>query len=326
MCLVSKSDFKQRDGKWRPQILLSEGSFLKVKTIQCWLKEGVDDGSTIAIDIPWFHFVAAFLVGVIILSRMSPFHVNFLRFRPCSTMKLQKLLMSNTSTCIAVSVHPVKCLIDLYGREDMQISHKTYWFFFSFLSAPILLEFYRGMEIHPRLLGVDIKQWTNCRVGMMAWQILIVAFLIAGGRHGVNPGHLANVVIQTFYITKFYYWETGYFNTLDITLDRAGYYICWGCLVWVPGFYTYSSFYLVAHPSTLTEQAAFFVALLGNLLYMFCFYNTSLYGGYTSPKQHAHFLLVFFFCAKDSVCVEKIALLSMLIYERFRTWMALCVV
>ncbi|XP_057381271.1 uncharacterized protein LOC130703836 [Daphnia carinata] len=130
-------------------------------------------------------------------------------------------------------------------------------------SAPILLEFYRGMEIHPRLFGVDVKQWTNCRVGMMAWQILIVAFLIAGGRNNINPGHLANVVIQTFYITKFFYWETGYFNTLDITLDRAGYYICWGCLVWVPGFYTYSSFYLVAHPSMLSEQAAFLVAVLG---------------------------------------------------------------
>ncbi len=32
---------------------------------------------------------------------------------------------------------------------------------------------------------------------------------------------------------KFFYWETGYFNTIDITMDRAGYYLCWGCLVWV---------------------------------------------------------------------------------------------
>lgn len=55
-----------------------------------------------------------------------------------------------------------------------------------------------------------------------------------------------------------------YFNTLDITLDRAGYYICWGCLVWVPAFYTYSSFYLVAHQSTFTSQTAFVVGLLGS--------------------------------------------------------------
>lgn len=132
-------------------------------------------------------------------------------------------------------------------------------------SAPLMYEFYRGMEIHPRLFGVDVKQWTNCRFGMMAWQILIVAYLIAGSSQGINPGHLANVVIQTVYIAKFFYWETGYFNTLDITLDRAGYYICWGCLVWVPAFYTYSSFYLVAHQSTFTSETAFVVGLLGLL-------------------------------------------------------------
>lgn len=126
-----------------------------------------------------------------------------------------------------------------------------------------MYEFYRGMEIHPRLFGVDVKQWTNCRVGMMAWQILIVAFLLAGTRQGINPGHLVNVLIQTVYIAKFFWWETGYFNTLDITLDRAGYYICWGCLVWVPAFYTYSSHYLVAYQSIFTGQFAAVIGLLG---------------------------------------------------------------
>ena len=72
-----------------------------------------------------------------------------------------------------------------------------------------MYEFYRGMEIHPRLFGVDVKQWTNCRVGMMAWQILIVAFLLAGSRQGLNAGHLTNVLIQTVYIAKFFNWETG---------------------------------------------------------------------------------------------------------------------
>jgi 7-dehydrocholesterol reductase len=130
----------------------------------------------------------------------------------------------------------------------------------------MLFEFYRGMELHPRLLGVDVKQWTNCRVGMMIWQIFIVAFLIAGGRQGISPGHVTNVLLQTIYIAKFFWWETGYFNTLDITLDRAGYYICWGCLVWVPAFYTYSSYYLVANRSHFSAQGAFVIGLLGNLL------------------------------------------------------------
>jgi 7-dehydrocholesterol reductase len=122
------------------------------------------------------------------------------------------------------------------------------------------------MEVHPRLLGVDVKQWTNCRVGMMAWQILIVAFLMAAYKQTgtLSAGHATNVVLQSIYIAKFFWWETGYFTTLDITLDRAGYYICWGCLVWVPGFYTYSSFYLVAQPSFFDGSTALVVALLGN--------------------------------------------------------------
>ncbi len=30
---------------------------------------------------------------------------------------------------------------------------------------------------------------------------------------------------------KFFHWEMGYVNTMDIQHDRAGFYICWGCLV-----------------------------------------------------------------------------------------------
>jgi len=130
---------------------------------------------------------------------------------------------------------------------------------------PVMYEFYRGMEIHPRLFGFDVKQWTNCRVGMMLWQVLIVAFVMASWRQtgSWNAGHVVNVALQTVYIAKFFWWETGYFTTLDITLDRAGYYICWGCLVWVPLFYTYSSFCAVAFMPTMTGSTAVIVMLIG---------------------------------------------------------------
>lgn len=38
---------------------------------------------------------------------------------------------------------------------------------------------------------------------------------------------------------------------MDIMHDRAGYYICWGCLVWVPSVYTSPAMYLVKHPMVL---------------------------------------------------------------------------
>ena len=135
---------------------------------------------------------------------------------------------------------------------------------FSFQNYPVLHEFYRGMELHPRLAGVDVKQLTNCRVGMMMWQLLTLTFFLAGWKlYGFDPGHLVNVLLQTIYIYKFFHWETGYFNTLDITLDRAGYYLCWGCLVWIPSFYTFHSYYFVYHRPHASLLFAVMVFALG---------------------------------------------------------------
>ncbi len=128
------------------------------------------------------------------------------------------------------------------------------------------------MELHPRLFGVDVKQLTNCRMGMLMWQLLIIIYFFAGLQmHSFDRGHLVNVLLQTIYIYKFFRWETGYFNTLDITLDRAGYYLCWGCLVWVPSFYTFHSYFFVYHrPSlSLLGRHPILIFLLGLLAIWF---------------------------------------------------------
>ncbi len=39
---------------------------------------------------------------------------------------------------------------------------------------------------------------------------------------------------------------------MDIQHDRAGYMICWGCLVWVPGIYASPCQYLAGHPHQYT--------------------------------------------------------------------------
>jgi 7-dehydrocholesterol reductase len=58
------------------------------------------------------------------------------------------------------------------------------------------------------------------------------------------------------YCFKFFLWETGYWKTMDIAHDRAGYYLCWGCLNWVPGVYTSQALYLTNHPNYLTPALA----------------------------------------------------------------------
>jgi 7-dehydrocholesterol reductase len=129
-----------------------------------------------------------------------------------------------------------------------------------------LFKFYRGLKFHPTIFGVDIKQWTNCRFGMIAWQLIILIFAFYMYHNvGFNWAMFVSVLLQTIYIGKFFHWETGYFNTLDITLDRAGYYICWGCLVFVPAFYTLTTYFLANHPPNISPLVALFVLAMGML-------------------------------------------------------------
>jgi len=129
-----------------------------------------------------------------------------------------------------------------------------------------IIDFYWGMELYPRVLGWDIKQFTNCRWGMMAWAVFPLSF--AAKNMELNGGALdwamaVNVALQLVYVAKFFWWETGYLATMDIQHDRAGFYICWGCLVWVPSVYVSHSLFLVQNsPKWLGPElaAAIFVA------------------------------------------------------------------
>lgn len=51
-------------------------------------------------------------------------------------------------------------------------------------SGSIIMDYYWGMELYPRILGFDVKQFTNCRFGLMLWAILPISFL------GYNYDHI----------------------------------------------------------------------------------------------------------------------------------------
>jgi 7-dehydrocholesterol reductase len=120
-------------------------------------------------------------------------------------------------------------------------------------SGNVIFDYFWGVELHPAVLGVNLKQFLNCRVSMMGWSIMVLSFA-AYQRQAL--GHLSTamlvtVVLQVVYLFEFFTWEGGYFATLDVMHDRFGYYICWGVLAWVPGVYTITAQYLVKHPREL---------------------------------------------------------------------------
>ncbi|CAF1268388.1 unnamed protein product [Didymodactylos carnosus] len=143
-----------------------------------------------------------------------------------------------------------------------------------------IIDFYRGVELYPRIFGVDIKLITNCRFGMLAWALLSAIFCMkAFELYGYADSSLVTCILTVVYLTKFFWWESGYMKTMDIIVDRAGFYLCWGCLVWVPALYTLPSYFLVSHRQQLGPTLTFLVLLLGFL---------SIYINYDADRQKLH--------------------------------------
>merc|ERR1719277_2980191 len=82
--------------------------------------------------------------------------------------------------------------------------------------------------------------------------------------HGsVDYGLLFSALSTYFYLVKFFLWEIGYLRSIDIIVDRAGYQIQWGCLVWVPCVYSFHTRFLVRNPSQLSLPVAAAIVLVG---------------------------------------------------------------
>jgi 7-dehydrocholesterol reductase len=167
-------------------------------------------------------------------------------------------------------------------------------------TGSFLFDFYWGMELYPRLgRHFDIKTWTNCRMGMMSWAVLTLCYaakqasLSSTGYPSLSM--LVTVGLMQIYIIKFYLWEDGYWASMDIAHDRAGYYLCWGCLVWVPAVYTSPAMYLVKQPGDFLGS---FDGILGNSTnttsvglasIIFLVGVLSIYVNYDSDRQRHYF-------------------------------------
>jgi 7-dehydrocholesterol reductase len=61
-------------------------------------------------------------------------------------------------------------------------------------------------------------------------------------------------------------------RSIDIMHDRAGYYICWGCLVWLPVIYTSVPLFLVQMPETLHLLTAILIFTTGSIAILMNFW------------------------------------------------------
>ncbi|XP_052243293.1 uncharacterized protein LOC127853110 isoform X2 [Dreissena polymorpha] len=137
-------------------------------------------------------------------------------------------------------------------------------------------DYYWGTELYPRICGIDVKVFTNCRFGMTVWPLMCCIYALKSYElHGFVDSMFVTTILQLTYITKFFTWEAGYMHTIDIILDRAGFYICWGCLCWLPSMYPSVSLYLVSHPVRLGTPLASSILIVG-LIYVLINYLADL--------------------------------------------------
>ncbi|CAN8061475.1 unnamed protein product [Agarophyton chilense] len=110
-------------------------------------------------------------------------------------------------------------------------------------------DMWQGTELHPEMFEMSLKQLINCRFAMMGWSVAVVAFAMSQYETigYVSNSMFVSAFLQTVYIFKFFVWEAGYFNSVDIIHDRFGFYIFWGCSAFLPSIYTLTSYFLTTH-------------------------------------------------------------------------------
>lgn len=97
---------------------------------------------------------------------------------------------------------------------------------------------------------------------LMCYYKLFTCTSLCDGRLGKKS---LSMILVTDPCNLTFAFQNRYFNTLDITLDRAGYYICWGCLVWVQAFYGFHSYFFVYYQPNCGPFFATLIFVLGVL-------------------------------------------------------------
>lgn len=111
----------------------------------------------------------------------------------------------------------------------------------------------------------------------MAWSLVVILFWMKSLKtNGFVDSHFITMILIELYLGKFFHWEQGYMKTIDICVDRAGFYLCYGCLCFVQLFYALPSIYLAYHPVHLGMPLAALIWFMG---------FASLYVNYDADNQ-----------------------------------------
>ena len=90
-------------------------------------------------------------------------------------------------------------------------------------NGSVIVDYYWGVDLYPKLATFDIKMMTNCRFGMMYWAVGILCYAHKNMELNngiIQNGMAVNVLLQLIYIAKFFHWEMGYMCSMDIQVSE----------------------------------------------------------------------------------------------------------
>jgi delta14-sterol reductase len=130
------------------------------------------------------------------------------------------------------------------------------------VSGSFFHDFIAGLELNPRILGVDVKLF-SLRPTMMGWLFLNLSFL---AEHVKQTGSISvsmalYQIFTAIYVLDYFWNETYMLSTWDIIAEHYGLYLVWGDYVWIPFTFTIQNWFLLKSSSLHPALAACTVLL-----------------------------------------------------------------
>ena len=131
---------------------------------------------------------------------------------------------------------------------------------------------YWGEELYPSVLGVDLKHFLIGRIGMMLWFVFSLSLSFAAAREqqrargaqpvdvfgvlalpSLPPAVVAGTGLLMLYVAKFFFFfeVPGYMSAADISVDRLGFMLAWGPIVFMPLVHNLQVLQMVKGTTTL---------------------------------------------------------------------------
>ncbi|KAK1907883.1 hypothetical protein P3342_006213, partial [Pyrenophora teres f. teres] len=120
----------------------------------------------------------------------------------------------------------------------------------------VFYDFYMGIEHNPRIGNdFDLKLFIIGRLGMISWTLIDISNIAYQYQthHVITPSLVLVTILHGIYVVDFFIHEDWYLRTIDIAHDHFGFYLAWGCIVWVPSTYTLQAQYLGHFPTVVSR-------------------------------------------------------------------------